>query len=340
MEKVLFAIAQQGSCATHPNIEKMFGKVCEPVRASNPQEIFQSISSDNPPRVIVLDYVLEESNGFGLCAEIQMKMDGHAHVIMVDFGDTDEKTKQERLAKSLCAEASEFWQIGKINPSCLAKRVHLALKLTAKQEETRMRSARDHLTGDWNRAHLSDTFESFMDRCRRSGEHPVLFMLDIDHFKKINDTYGHQVGDLALKHFSKVVKNAMRKTDQLFRIGGEEFVVLSSVKKPFDGYVLAEKVRRALAQNAFVGENETEEIYVETEEGTAKKVAFPVTASIGQVIIRENETLEEAKERADQLLYQAKHNGRNRVMSDQPMRKHVAVKKPRAETGSNKVAAA
>lgn len=131
-----------------------------------------------------------------------------------------------------------------------------------------------------------------------SGEKFGLIMFDIDHFKSINDTYGHDVGDAVLREISQLVRENIRAKDVLARWGGEEFMVLTPGADLNRTAAMAERLRKAVAGFSFTG------------------VPRPVTSSFGAVVFCEDETDEEMVKRADTALYEAKETGRNRVVTD------------------------
>jgi len=131
-----------------------------------------------------------------------------------------------------------------------------------------------------------------------SGDEFGLIMFDIDHFKSINDTYGHDVGDAVLREISQLVRNNIRAKDVLARWGGEEFMVLTPDSDLNRTVAMAERLRKAVAGFSFTG------------------VPRPVTSSFGAVVFYDGETDEEMVKRADTALYEAKESGRNRVVTD------------------------
>ena len=157
--------------------------------------------------------------------------------------------------------------------------------------------ATDHLTGAWNRAHLDRMIELELSRSNRYQQPLSLLLLDIDHFKNINDRYGHQTGDLVLQEIVRVTRDQIRKADLLFRWGGEEFVVIA----PSSGYrsaaALAEKIRTAVALHNFPG--------------TGK-----ITVSLGVAEHLPDEKAVDFFHRVDSALYAAKNGGRDRVVID------------------------
>ena len=155
----------------------------------------------------------------------------------------------------------------------------------------------DLLTSAWNRRHFEDVVEGEMHRATRYGHPLSLLMLDIDHFKRVNDTYGHAKGDVVLREVSDRVRAAIRVSDSLTRWGGEEFIVLMPNTGLTSATKLAERIRESIATLAFEGV------------GT-------VTASIGLAEYLPTDPLDVWVERADQAMYQAKRDGRNQVAAD------------------------
>ena len=163
-------------------------------------------------------------------------------------------------------------------------------------------SARDALTGLYNRWYVMEKIDSEMNRSMRNGSPVSLLMLDIDHFKNINDSFGHTAGDSVLRTFGQVLRDSCRVYDVPGRYGGEEFCIVLPETRIDNTMVVAERIRERLATSRFdIGEQ-----------------AISVTASIGIAGMDSpagNELVTAAAlfERADRALYSAKHLGRNRV---------------------------
>ncbi len=165
-------------------------------------------------------------------------------------------------------------------------------------------SLRDPLTGLSNRRHFNHLLNREIESVARSGESVLLLIMDIDHFKKVNDTYGHHAGDLVLQAVSKCLASCVRPMDTVSRFGGEEFAaILPNCPSSF-GPVVAERIREAVAALAItVSPSET----------------IQVTISIGGAYAPEwvRSTIELWTERADEQLYRAKSSGRNRVFIEE-----------------------
>ena len=152
----------------------------------------------------------------------------------------------------------------------------------------------DPLTGTFNRRKFHEELEISIANALRYHHLFALLMLDIDHFKRINDKFGHQAGDNVLRAVCELIASSIRNSDQLFRVGGEEFCLMTAVGAAEDVQPLAEKIRQVVELHTFPGTGR-------------------VTISIGIAYFREYDTQESIYARADAALYGAKHQGRNRV---------------------------
>ena len=168
------------------------------------------------------------------------------------------------------------------------------------EEELRALATTDSLTGCSNRRHFMELATKELNRGTRYEESLTVLMLDIDHFKKINDTNGHGCGDKALKGFVGWVKSMLRESDLMGRVGGEEFAVLLPETGALGAFVLADRIRQKVADSAI--------------EWKGGKVSFSVSIGLAEVR-RGQEDIERALSRADKALYAAKHAGRDKVIS-------------------------
>jgi diguanylate cyclase (GGDEF)-like protein len=157
----------------------------------------------------------------------------------------------------------------------------------------------DALTGSFNRRHLFDLLEAERQRIARGGPTMSVLMMDLDHFKKVNDEFGHAAGDAVLREFVRRSQESVRKTDLVCRYGGEEFVVLMPAMSAMGATQLAQRLRQSVADAPFAFEG----------------LMIQVTVSIGVASYCLPENVEDMLARSDRLLYQAKEAGRNRVLS-------------------------
>lgn len=170
----------------------------------------------------------------------------------------------------------------------------LVVMLQSANKKLQQETLTDPLTGVGNRRRINQVIESEIGRYYRQNMSPFsLLLLDIDHFKQVNDEYGHLAGDQVLKELCKKVLSLLRVTDEMARWGGEEFVVLLPTASADHAAVLAERIRAEIAQGVTGGLN--------------------VTISVGLAEYQRGESLETLVSRADQALYAAKNQGRNRV---------------------------
>ncbi len=160
----------------------------------------------------------------------------------------------------------------------------------------------DPLTGLNNRRFLENHLSTMIENARMRRAPLTLMILDIDHFKRVNDTYGHDCGDEVLKGFADRLRGIIRSGDLLCRLGGEEFVIVMPNVNVQSAARIAERARAAIQQEPFVM--------------TATGQSIPVTASIGLAERREDTNPHELYRRADQALYRSKSEGRNRVTAD------------------------
>jgi two-component system, cell cycle response regulator len=169
------------------------------------------------------------------------------------------------------------------------------LKLRQREAQILASSLTDPLTGVGNRRRLEQALAEEVSRAERTGGKLCGFIADLDHFKRVNDTYGHESGDKVLAAFGELLRRGTRATDVVARFGGEEFVVLMPDTCLADGVAIAERIRAAMAACRI------------------EPLPTPVTASFGVAALVAGERGSALLRRADSALYGAKHTGRNRV---------------------------
>ena len=163
---------------------------------------------------------------------------------------------------------------------------------------TRIASIRDFLSGLYNRRYYFDAGRKFFLKSKRDHVSLLCAMIDIDFFKKVNDTYGHDVGDLVIQHVASLLQDSMREGDIVCRFGGEEFCVLAGHMEIDRAFTMFEQIRRLIQDTPIYYHNNTE--------------SLRITVSIG-LSCRSFDSLEQLTKDADEQLYKAKNNGRNRV---------------------------
>jgi len=177
-------------------------------------------------------------------------------------------------------------------------KIDVIKKINFMYSHTRYLSLTDHLTGLYNRRHLDNTLEREFLRAKRYKNPLSISVIDIDFFKKVNDTYGHLCGDYILKEIAYLILETFRKTDIVFRYGGEEFVVLLT-ETPLDKALIPLERLRASVENYKFKFNKND---------------IKITISAGISEINENtKTSGEFLDNADKALYEAKKTGRNQI---------------------------
>ncbi len=169
----------------------------------------------------------------------------------------------------------------------------ITMKKTTENELTEL-SIKDELTKLYNRRYFNQILPREIKRAKRYGHHLSLIMYDIDYFKRINDSFGHQAGDTVLKKISNIVTYNVRSVDLVFRIGGEEFIILLIETNAQDAYKVAEKIRKIVEKHDF-------------------KIGKTVTISLGVTEVHNDDSFDSIIRRIDNTLYKSKSNGRNKT---------------------------
>jgi diguanylate cyclase (GGDEF)-like protein len=240
--------------------------------------------------VYLIDIVLKDTSGDKIITAIREQND--QAVLIAISGIDNVKT----ISRVLSIGASDYitkpfnYEIFIARLKTNIRNYLLLCEVKAKTAQLEKMAITDSLTGISNRRHLFEVLAVETEKARRYGSSFSLLMFDIDYFKKLNDTYGHQHGDEVLKKVAEVLKSSIRTVDVAGRYGGEEFLVILT-ESDIDGSIaVAERIRREAAK---------------IDNG-------PVTIS-GGVTIYSGETAEDLLKKADMLLYRAKNEGRNRV---------------------------
>ncbi len=250
--------------------------------------------------LIIISLNLDNEDGLRLCSHVRSNEKSRLSPILMIAESADMK----RVAHGLEIGAHDYI-LRPVERNELLARVRTQIRRKRFQE--RLKSSyeislsmalTDSLTGLYNRRYLEVHLEKLLEKNRETRKFLCVLIIDIDHFKSVNDTYGHNVGDEILKTFASRLKNNLRPTDLVARMGGEEFIVILPDVTEERAFMVAERLRRAIAGDDF---------QCKVEGGM-----LPITTSIGGAIIDfEPHDVTSVFERADKMLYEAKNLGRN-----------------------------
>lgn len=290
--------------------EQTINRLIEPLRANH--EVFVEPNMDQALMLaragtydlLVVSLSLKEQDGLRLCSQLRSveQTRNTPVLILVEEGD------MRRLAQALEMGVNDYL-IRPIDRNELVARVRTQLR--RKRYSDRLRQSldmsaelavTDQLTGLYNRRYMAGHLGTLIANAGASGRELSLLILDIDYFKSINDTHGHDAGDQVLREFAKRIVGNVRNVDLACRYGGEEFVVIMPDTDQSFAYMVAERVRQQVANQPFQIDKAPGEIRV--------TISIGVTTSEGK-----GDTAEAVMRRADEALYRAKRDGRNRVVS-------------------------
>jgi two-component system, cell cycle response regulator len=291
--------------ATRQLLEKLLTKAGYRVTtAGNGREALDIFKHTFHPLILV-DWSMPELSGLELCAALrEAPNEGYVYIIFLTARDS-----KNDVIKALEAGADDY-VTKPFNQNELMARIKTGMRILALErslkeanEAIRLMSNLDPLTRVYNRRYLNEHLEQEVKRSLRYG-HPLhLALCDIDHFKAINDTYGHQSGDEVLIAFAELVKSSIRqKVDWVARYGGEEFILVLPETDAPGAYKVAERLREAVAQEAFKVSGHS--IHMTVSWGVSGFHPGSPHESITPDLLLG---------KADRCLYQAKQEGRNRV---------------------------
>jgi two-component system cell cycle response regulator len=259
------------------------------------------LSAADGPRIALIDWMMPGLDGPGVCREIRSRHSDGAYVYILLLTS---RQNSEDIVAGLEAGADDY--ITKpCHPAELNARLAtgsrilmLEQKLVDAREEMRYKATHDSLTGLWNRAAILPMIESELERSRRELTVTSLVLCDVDHFKRINDQYGHVAGDAALKEIARRLRDGVRSYDAVGRYGGEEFVMLlrGCGEDTLQGRL--ENLRLSVAQHPVIADDR--EINVSVSLGAVASTGGNADLSVAKLLAK-----------ADRALYAAKTAGRN-----------------------------
>jgi len=270
------------------------------VCAKDGQAAWKILMKTGAPRLALLDWVLPEIDGIELCERLRARPadEPYTYTILLTA-----KTRKQEMLEAMDAGVDDFL-VKPFDPLELKARlmvgkriVELQEKLVSANNALQFAACHDFLTGAWNRAEILAFLHRELVRARRDATAVGIVLVDVDHFKAVNDKFGHETGDCVLKEIVQRLSDSLREYDGIGRYGGEEFLLVTP------GCDLATTARRAdQIRNMISGKP------ISTPQGP-----ISIAVSMGATVAESSTDSESLLRCADSALYQAKHNGRNRV---------------------------
>ncbi len=268
-------------------------------------EAWNILRGDDPPRLAILDWVMPGMSGPEVCKRVREHAKNgelnYTYLLLLTS-----KSQREDLIEGMEAGADDYLTKPfdqhelKVRLRAGSRVIDLQRELVAAREELREQATKDFLTRIWNRSSILDILQRELIRGARERRSVGVVLADLDHFKAVNDTFGHFAGDAVLREFTRRVTAAMRSYDSIGRYGGEEFLVVLPGCDELCTASQSERMRFAISQEPMVIEDRK----------------HPLTASFGACCFLPgmNVTAETLIRTADDALYSAKHQGRNRTV--------------------------
>jgi two-component system cell cycle response regulator len=269
------------------------------VIAEDGSEAWKILQEVDAPDLLVLDWIMPGIDGPELCRRVrQRRLAIYPYILLVTGKD-----ETQDVVRGLEAGADDYLS-KPFDPTELRARLQVGTRILTLQhelvqarEKLRFQANHDALTGILSRAAILNLLDRELERGARSGTPTGILMMDLDGFKRLNDTYGHVIGDAMLKGVAHRISQAVRSYDFVGRYGGEEFLGVLSNCLPDDLRTIAERVRFAVSDTPI----------------STETTSLAVTISVGGIVTADAPLGLEALAAADAMLYEAKHNGGNRV---------------------------
>jgi diguanylate cyclase (GGDEF)-like protein len=270
------------------------------VETLNGTEAWQAMQEPEAPRLAILDWMMPEMDGLEVIRRVRsLKTNRPPYIIMLTAKD-----KKADIVEGLDTGADDYlikpFDLGELRARVEVGRrmIELREELIASQEALAHQATHDPLTDLLNRRAILAELHKELARAGRHGDALAIGMIDIDHFKKINDTHGHQTGDDVLRQISRLLTESVREYDYIGRIGGEEFLVITPLKNETAPGSVFDRLRTNIGDNKMM----------------TKSGELSVTVSIGVAYTNIPTMVDDILTEADAALYQAKATGRNRAV--------------------------
>jgi len=275
----------------------------DPVIARDGSEAWRALDAEDAPRLAILDWMMPGMDGVEICRRVRAAgREPYIYILLLTA-----RTESQDLVEGMEAGADDYLTKPFVPPELRVRLragqriLDLHSQLMAAREALRMQATHDNLTGIANRGTILDSLHTELSRAYRQRSPMAVLMADVDRFKHINDTRGHQAGDEVLREVAHRMKSAIRNYDAVGRYGGEEFLVVLPGCDGAGGFTQAERIREAIAAEMFRAQGHV--LGVTCSLGISWR--SPAAPQDADALIRE----------ADLALYHAKARGRNRVES-------------------------
>lgn len=262
--------------------------------ATDGKTAWDLLQQSDAPMLAILDWMMPGMDGIDVCRKLRTgPRDHYTYLIMLTT-----RSEVEFIVEAMNAGADDF--ISKpFNLEELQVRMRAGTRIIELQQELRLKATRDALTGIYNRGAILDILEKEISRHQRDGNPLAIIFADLDHFKRVNDTYGHLAGDAVLYEVTRRIANALRPYDSLGRYGGEELLLTLPTCSLQKAAEVAERIRKKI-----------DDTTIETDFGM---ISASISIGVTVLALRESISMNMLLQRADEALYRAKNNGRNRV---------------------------
>ena len=270
------------------------------IPASDGEEAWRHLDQQDAPQMAVLDWMMPGCEGIEVVRRVRAQKErGYTYLILLTA-----RRERDDLLEGLNAGADDYLRKPLDSDELQAKILigqrilNVQRRLAEALESERFQARHDSLTGLYNHREILNLLDRELERNRRQNCCTAVIMLDVDHFKRINDTYGHQAGDAVLRELSRRVTSILRPYDSCGRYGGEEFLVVVPQCDLVSAKLIAERIREAIG----------------CEPVQCAGHAIPITASLGVTVCCGGKRSADALvQTCDQAMYAAKNDGRNRV---------------------------
>ncbi len=270
------------------------------VPATNGAEALQLMSVPNAPRLAILDWIMPEMDGLAVTRAVR-ELNREPPPYLIILTSRGEKAD---IVTGLAAGADDYL-VKPFDRGELLARTEVGQRLIKAQEELiasrealAYQATHDVLTGILNRRAILDRLHDELERLDRMGQSLAVGLCDLDHFKRINDHYGHATGDTVLRVVTQCLTQHLREYDVIGRLGGEEFLILAPIQEDHDSRTVFERLRRIVA----------EQVIDQIEPPIQLTLSIGVACTQGQKI-----SLDRLLSLADEALYIAKNSGRNQI---------------------------